>query len=169
MRATFVAGHRMNLIQYHRLNGLEHATTGLRCQQYVQRLRRRDEDVGWTPPHPRPLALGRVPRADHGANRCVGESALQQHVANTDQRYLQVLLNVVGQRLQGRYVEDTSLVLQAALERMLHERVDHAEKGSESLAGSRRGRDQRVSACLYGLPGPELNGRRRRELPLKPA
>ena len=98
VRAALGGGHGVDLVDDHRLDAGEDLAR-LRGQHEVQRLGRRDEDVRRVAAHRRALALRRVAGADtHGE---VGADAAQ--------RRAQVALDVVGQRLQRRDVDEARL------------------------------------------------------------
>ena len=166
--AALVARQRVDLVHDDRLHRPQHAASGLGGQQDVQRLRRGDQDVGRPPAHLRPLALGGVAGANQGADADIGQARLQQFIANTGQRRLQVLVDVVGQRLERRHVENAGLVRQRGVKPPLDQRVDDGEEGSERLARSRRGADQRMGTRADRPPRAALDLGRARKLTAEP-
>ena len=75
MRAALVARDRVNFVDDHRAHRAQHLAAGLRREQDVERLGRRDEDVRRRAAHPRALALRRVAGAHGRADRRVAEHA----------------------------------------------------------------------------------------------
>src|ERR1700688_1871383 len=84
----------------------------------------------------------RVSSADRGPNLRHQKPALTRHLQNFPERYFEVLLDVVTQRLQWRNVEDLGAVLQTALQSFTHEPINAGEKRGEGLAGTRRCGDE---------------------------
>ena len=97
--APLVARQRVNLVHDDRLHRPQHAAPGLGGQQDIQRLRRRDQDVGRLAAHFGPLAPGRIAGAHQGADADIGLARLQQPVADPGQRRLEVPVDIVGERL----------------------------------------------------------------------
>ncbi len=130
--APLAAGHRVDLVDDHRLGRGQHLPGG-RGQDQVERLGRRDQDVGRVAAHRRAVALGRVAAADGHGHR-PGQ-------VDAGERRAQVLLDVVVERLERRHVDHAG----AALRRVAGEAVDRAQEGGQRLARSRRREDQRVA------------------------
>src|SRR5207245_5462009 len=99
---------------------------------------------------------GRVSRATGRAELDGGEPCRAQGPPNLLQRFGEVFLDVVGERLERGDVEDLHLLAQLAGEALTDQRVDCREKGGERLARAGRRRDQRVAARLNGRPGAPL-------------
>ena len=163
VRAALVADEGVDLVhddRPHRGQDLPPAVAG---QQEIERLRRGDQDVR------RPLAHGRALRG-----RRVARSAPYPHFgqgriqgADLAQRSLEVLLHVVGERAQGRDVEDARLVGQRAP--FLQQRVDGGQEGGQRLAGSGGRGDQDVPALADEGPALTLGRRRLAETVGEPA
>ena len=85
----------------------------LGAEQDVERLRRGDDDVRRPAVHLLPLARRRVAGADPGADVDVRQALPLQVLADAGERLLEVLLDVVRQRLERRDVDDLRLVLAA--------------------------------------------------------
>ena len=73
--------------------------------------------------------------------------------ADAGERLLEIALDVVGQRLERRDVDDARHVRKPALDALAHERVDRREKRGERLARAGRRGDQRVPAARNRRPG----------------
>ena len=101
-------------------------------EHQVERLGRRDEDVRRVADHVAPLLLRRVARADAHLHRG----------ADAAQRRAQVLLHVVGERLQRRDVDEPRAVGAG----IGHQAVERPQERGERLARAGRGGDQRVLA-----------------------
>src|SRR5262249_41561990 len=112
----------------------------------VQRLGGRHEDVR-RPLHHR-LAVGgrRIPGAQQYADVDVGLIGGGEGATDFAERLRQVLLDVVGERLEGRYVNDLNAVGRGPGEARAHEIVDGGEKGGERLPGAGRRGDGAVRA-----------------------
>ena len=95
MRAALRRRDGVDLVDDHRLDAGQDLARAAR-QHQVQRLGRRDQDVGRLAPHRRAVALRRVAGAH--ADREVG--------ADPAQRRAQVAVDVVGERLQRRDVDE---------------------------------------------------------------
>ena len=102
--------------------------------------------------HALALALRGVAAAHLGADRHVGQLLHQQLVADARQRLFEVLLNVVGQRLEGRYVQYPRLVGQRAAQPFTDQVVDGGEKGRQGLARTGGGGDQGMAVTADRRP-----------------
>jgi hypothetical protein len=140
MRPPLIPRQRMNLINNHRLDRLEHLAPTPRGQQDVQRLGRRDENVRRLAQHRRPLRLRRIP----GAHRYSNLRKLRIQLRQLAQRRLQILLHVVAQRPQWRDVQDMSLVAQPAP--LARKRIDGPQVRSDGLPHARGRGDERMSS-----------------------
>ena len=156
MAAPLGLRDRVDLVDDHRLGrGEDLADRG--GEHQVERLGRGDEDVGRRFLHRPPLGLGRVagPQPDRDVR------------ADPAQRRPQVALDVVGERLQRRDVDEPHPG--AAARGSTREAVDPPEEAGQGLAGAGRGADQRVGAAGDRLPAPRLGRRRPLEGGLEPA
>ena len=151
-----VCGHGVDLVDDHPLGAGEHLP-GLRGEDEVQRLGRRDEHVGRLASHGRALALGRVAGADGDVD--VGADALQ--------RSAEVALDVVGERLERRDVDEPRPLLPCR-QRVAREPVEPPQEGGQRLARAGGRRDEDVLAGGDGRPRLFLRGRRRLERALEP-
>ena len=145
----------VDLVDDHRLDAGEDLA-GLAGQHQIQRLGRRDQDVGGLAQHRLAIALRRV--AGPQTDRNLG--------ADPRQRGPQVALDVVGERLQRRDVEH--LDAGPELLRAAREAVDAPQERGQGLAGPGRGADQRVGAGRDFRPAHCLSGGRALERALEP-
>ena len=122
----------------------------LRGEHQVQRLGRRDEDVRRRAAHRRALALRRVAGADRRRVRSAADPA---------QRRAQVALDVVGQRLERRDVDEARVRVVLG-RRVGDEAVEPPQERGERLARAGGRRDEDVLAGGDRRPGLLL-GRRR--------
>ena len=131
---------------------------GARGEHQVQRLRRGDEDVRRLAEHRLALSLRGIPGADRHL----------QVDADAPQRQAQVAVDVVGQRLERRDVDqpDPGLGVLLALS---GQAVDRPQERGQRLARAGRGRDQDVIASGDGRPGQLLRRRGRVEGAGEPA
>ena len=109
MRTALVRCHRMNLVDDHRRNAGEERARLLGRQQDIKRLGRRDQYVRRLSQHA--LALGRrgIAGAHGRANGRHRQAPRFGKRGQSGKRLLQVLADVVGQRLEGRDVDHERL------------------------------------------------------------
>ncbi len=168
VRAALVRRERMDLVDDDAAGRRQHAPSGLGAQQDVERLRRGDQDMGRAAAHPVALAGRRVPGAHPGPDLHVRQPLGRKDVADAGQRRRQIALDVVGERLQRRDIDDLGLVAEAAVQPLAQHPVDGGKEGRQRLAGAGRGGDQRMAARPQRRPGLGLGGGGRREAPLEP-
>ncbi|SAK95147.1 hypothetical protein AWB82_06876 [Caballeronia glebae] len=163
VRAALGPRDRMDFVDDHRSRGREHRAAGIGRQQHVERFRRRHEDMRRTLSDRVALLLGRVAGAHGRANLGRGHAGFAQSPRNARERFLQIHVDVVGQRLQRRDVHDACLVRQrpAAREPVTHQFVDGREKRGERLARARRRGDECRAARVHERPRARLRGGRR--------
>jgi hypothetical protein len=155
MRSPLRLRHRMDLVDDHRFDpgeDLPHA----RAQHQIQRLRRRDQDVGRGFGHRPPFFLRGVP----------GPQPDRDLRPDPPQRRPQVALDVVGERFQRRDVDQLHPGPEVFRPRQL---VDPPEEAGEGLSRPGRGADQRVLTAGNRLPAARLRRRRPLEGGLEPA
>ena len=158
MRAALVRRDRVDFVHNHRAGARQHRAPGLRAKQHVERFWRRHQDVRRAAAHPLPLSGGGVPRSDPGADFDIGKPAPAEPLSDTGERRLEILMDVIRQRLERRDVDDLRRILERRLEALAHEVVDRGEKGRESLARSGGGRNEHVAAGLDRRPRFGLGG-----------
>ena len=167
VRAPLGAGHGVDLVDDDVFDRAEDLT-GARGQHEVERLGCGDEDVGRVAHDVAPLALGGVARAGGRAQGGHGAPGPLRLEGDAGQRRPQVAVDVVGQGLEGRDVEDPAPLLLERGRLLTDEPVDDPEEGGQGLARSRGRQDQAVLALADGLPALLLGGGRRRERTLEP-
>ena len=153
VRAALCLRDGVDLVHDHLLGAVEDLRR-LAGEHQVQRLGRRDEDVRRLADHRLALALRRVAGADGDLD--VGADAAQ--------RRAQVLLHVVGERLERRDVDEPG----AVRGRLGDEPVERPQERRERLAGAGGRADQGVLARGDRRPGLRLRRRRRIERPPEP-
>jgi len=146
-----------------RADGLENGAALLRREQDVERFWRGDQDVRRVPQHRLARGHQRVARADGRADFREVEAALTAQTNDLGERAVEVLLDVVAERLERRDVQDFGAVHQRAVDGLLDEPIDAREKRRERLAGSGRRRDQRAAPGQDVRPSHGLRFGRRRE------
>ena len=129
--AALGARDRVDLVHDHRL-GVHEELARPRGEHQVERLRGGDEDVGRRAQHRLALLLRRVAGADRDGH--VAADALE--------RSAEVLLDVVGERLQRRDVDQPR---PASVGGLRHEPVERPEERGERLARPRGGGDEHVA------------------------
>src|SRR5213080_2097638 len=147
----------------------EQARRMLRREDQKQRLGRRDEDVRRPVYHCLPLRRRRVAGANERPDLHVRKAHRLEGVPDLGERLGQVLLNVVGERLQGRDVHHLRFVPQRPVEPLAEQGVDRRQEGGERFARARGRRDQRVAARLNDRPRAPLRLGWLREPRTKPA
>ena len=165
VRAALRAGDGVDLVDDHVLDAAQDLAGGA-GQHQVERLGGRDQDVRWVAGDLAPV-LGRGvagPAGDRDARHRLAESLGGQR--DPGQRGAQVALDVVGQRLERRDVEDADGAGGFAGRRRARvggEPVEGPQERGQGLAAPRRGVDQRVLAARDGRPAPRLGVGRRLE------
>src|SRR5437763_14256396 len=106
MRTTLVVSNSMNFIKD---NGLDIAQNGpalFRRKQDVKRLRGGDQNMRRALQHGPAFRGQRIAGADGGANLRHQQAALTSHLENFAEWNFEVLLNVVAECLERRYVQN---------------------------------------------------------------
>src|SRR6476661_4187305 len=152
MSPTLDACNRMYFVEDQRVDGTQHVAR-LRRQHQVQRLWRRDEDVGRRLQDLATLLLRGVARAHRNPQLRLEACEWTAKVA----------LDVVVERLQRRNVEDPQ-----PLPRVAGQAVDRREERRQRLARPGRSLDQDVGARRDGRPALGLWWRRPIECPFEP-
>jgi hypothetical protein len=129
MRAALVLRDGVDLVDDHRFRGAEEPAAVVGGQQDVEGLGRGDQDVGRALDH-RGAFRGRgVAGSDCNADLGQLEALGGGELANLAERFLEVLLDVVAERLEGRDVDHRGLVGQVAVGRALDQLVDRPQEG----------------------------------------
>ena len=154
VRAALRAGDRVDLVDDDVLDVAEDLARGAGEHQ-VQRLGRRDQDVGRVPGDLAPVLGRRVarPAGDRDVRRLVAHPRGRQ--GDPGQRRPEVALDVVGQRLERRDVQDADRAGRLAgrrRPRVGRQPVQAPQERGEGLAAPRRGVDQRVPAARRWRP-----------------
>ena len=152
MGAALVAGHRVNLVDDGGVDAREHGAPALAGEQDVERLRRRHQDVRRVPAHGFARRARGIAGAHHGADARTGLTGFGERPVDAFERYLQVPVHVVAERLEGRDVEHAGGVRQRHPAAVPHQGVDGAEEPGQRLAGAGGGRDERMPARRHRLP-----------------
>ena len=150
--AALRACNRVHLVDDQRLDRAQHVAR-LRGQHQVERLRRRDQDVGRLLEDLAPFLLRRVARAHRDAHLRL----------QPGERAAQVPLDVVVERLQRRDVEHPQ-----PLARRRAQPVERVEERGQGLARAGRRLDEHVRAARDRRPALDLRRRRRVEGALEP-
>src|SRR5271169_4148812 len=114
----------MNLIDDDCSGGRKHAAPRVRSKQDIKRFRRRDDDVGWSAAHALTLSRGGIAGAHPRADMDIAEASLLQRRTNAGQRSIEILADVVRERLKWGDVDDLSFVPQRSLKALPHQIVD---------------------------------------------
>ena len=152
MRSAARLQHGMDLIDDDDARRLEHLPGALGREQQVERFRRRHQDVRRRAQHGGAIRLRRV-----AAPHCGGDLDLRCERMDLAARLRQVLVDVGGERLERRNVDDANFVGQPAmLQAFAQQLVDCGEEGGERLARAGRCRDERILATTDSTPAFKL-------------
>src|SRR5882672_12222737 len=106
----------MDLIDNDGMNRAQNLPASLTGEQEVKRFGSRDQDMGRPAKHSLALAGRRVARADESADLRTIRPFLPSQIENLRERCPKITLNVIGQRSQGRDIDDVGLVPQFSSE-----------------------------------------------------
>ena len=171
VRPALVAGQGVHLVHDDRLNRAQRLS-GRRGEHEVQRLGRRDENVGRIAGDLAALVSGGVAgahgRADFGGFRATARALDGRQLGDGRKRPLQVAVHIGAESLQGRYVQHAHaanplLACFSDPSLLAHERVDRPQERRQRLARARRRYHERVLAPRDGLPRLALHRRGRPE------
>ena len=168
MRSPLVVGHSVDLVDDDGTDVLQHRAASLGCQQDVQRLGRRHEDVRRPVEHGPARGHQRVAGADGGPDLRQRLARIARELGDLGERDLEVFLDVVAQRFERRDVQHFCAVRERAGGGLPDEAVDAAEKGGEGLARPGRRGNQRASPREDVRPALNLRLGGRAEPPEKP-
>src|SRR5512143_733768 len=135
--APLVPRHRVDLVHDHGAHAAQRPPRPLRSENQIERLGGGDEDVRRLLHHRLPFCWGRVARAQQDPQVRVGQPRGRQRSPNLLERLGQVLLDVVGERLERQV-------------------VDRGEESREGLARAGGSGDQNVAPRLEQGPGATL-------------
>ena len=141
--ATLGSGHRMDLIDDHRLD-IRQGLTGLRGEHQEQRLGCRDQDVGRLTHELATVGSGRVARSNADRRRMHVRAEPFRREADALQGGSKVLLDIDGQRPQRREVEHSCAGLRILRHVLDRQPVQRPQERRQSLACACRSEDQGV-------------------------
>ena len=153
MGAALILRQRMNLIHDDPPDRGQMREPFFLAEQHTEALRRGEKDMGRAGKLPLALAAGGIARAQFHANR-------RFSAINLAQRLGEILLQVIAERPQRRYVYAINRGPQLAAFLQGRQLFEHAEERGKRLAGSRGRRDQHICSPLN--PRPSLPLRRGR-------
>ena len=156
MAATLVRRQRVDLVDDDGTRRGEHRAPRLRAEQNVERLGSRHDHVGRPPPHTRPFGLRGVTGAHQRADVHVGKAERCELRADSRERCCEILLDVVGQGLQRRDIDDERLIRQRSLDALSHQTIYGREERGERLPRAGGRGDQHISPRLDQRPGARL-------------
>ena len=145
MTSALIVRDRVNLIDNDGPHAGEHFARSFRRQENIERLRRGHQNVRTLAEHPLAIRRLRVARPQTDADGRQRDAALLSQRADLGQRPLQVLLNIIAQRLERRAVDDLRVVRQFACACTADQAVDADQKSSQSLPGARGSGDENVA------------------------
>ena len=141
VRAALRRHQRVDLVDDHRLDAAQRLARPGR-QQQIERLRRRDQDLRAAPPKARALLRGCVAGPHRDVGHTMRNAARGGEAREADERRAQVALDVDGERLQRRDIEDATAPL-LLRKRREHHALDRREERRQRLAGARRREQER--------------------------
>jgi hypothetical protein len=151
--------HRVDLVDDHGAHRGQHLAAGRAGKQQVEGLGCRHQDMRRPLAHGRALALRSVAgahlRADLGRMRAL----LDQLCGYAGQRRFEIALDVVGERLQGRYVHHPRHILQPPFRTVARQRIDGRQERGQRLSRTGGRGNQRMVATGNRRPGVELRAR----------
>ncbi len=167
MGSPLGAGDGVHLVDDDRLHAAQ-ALAGGRGEDQVERLGRRDEDVRWGAGQPAAL-VGRGVAGAHadGDLRLLAAQA-PGRLPDPGERRAQVALDVDGQRLERRDVEDPAAQRAVVRRRRRGQPVEGPQEGGQRLAGAGGRDDQHVPSGRDRVPGAGLGGCRTGEGAVEP-
>ena len=154
VRPPLVARDGMDLVDDDRPRPGEGVPAGLARQEDVERFGGGDEDVGRLPGHRLARGGRSVAGAHHRPDRDRGLAQVLRPLRDPAKGRLEVALDVVGEGLEGRHVDDPNRVVEESAPRLLGKLVDDREERGEGLAGAGGGGDEGVSAGPHLGPRP---------------
>ena len=122
----------------------------------------------WPPAHPGPVDLWRIARTNQDTNVDVRQFQRLELGPDAGKRHRQILVDIVGQRLERRNVDHQRLIGQWVLDTTAYQVIDRGKEGSQGLAGPGRRGDQHVPFRLNLRPGTSLRLRRSGKLLTEP-
>ena len=159
MHPSLGSADRVDLVHDHRLDRPQHVASYGRCQDQIQGFRRRDQDIGRLAHHLAAFGLRRVAGAHRGTHIRNLYSMVKRVLPDAAQRGAQVSLDVVVERLEGRYVQGPypglpviSLITLDATGELGKQAVQCPQEGGERFSRPGGGVDQGVLAARYGRP-----------------
>jgi len=170
VRPSLVAGHRVDLVQDQGLHVGEHRPGELRGDQQVQGFGGGDQEVGRMPKHGRAFGGGRVTGPNRHPDVWGVHSELGRDLPDLPKRSFEVLMDVHGQGLQGRDIDDLrALGEERAAFLCPVQAIDADQESGQGLPRAGGRSDQRVPAGGdLGPPARLGRGRPVREAPLEP-
>ena len=163
-----VAGEGVNLVDDDGADAAQVLAAALGGDEEEERLGGGDEDVGGLAHHALAGGGGRVA----GANRAGDGRQVVAHLcrerAYLGERLLEVALDIVAERLEGRDVDDAGGLFEVAGLGLADELVDAYEEGGKRLAGAGGGRDEGGLAGVDAGPALSLGIGGIRETALEP-
>ena len=168
VRSAFIVGYGMNLVNDDGFDVAQNLAAAIGGQQDIERLRRGYQDVWRAAQHLAPLFRQRVAGADGSTNLAHQHAALGGQSCDLAQRAIEVLLDIVAQRLQRRDVQNFSAVVQSAVECFAHQAINTNKEGRQRFARSGGRGDKRGASRQNFRPALLLRLSRRTELRAKP-
>src|SRR5438046_1838595 len=116
-----VARHGVDLVHDHGAYAAQHLAGALGCEDEIEGLGRGDENMRGPPHHLLALRARRVAGPHQRADLHIRQAQRFERTADPGERLRQILLDVVGERLERRDVHDLRAVRDRALEALTQE------------------------------------------------
>ena len=167
VRAALGTGECVHLIDDDRAHITEDRSR-LRGEEEEERLRCRDEDVGWGGGHAPSFVRGGVTCAHADADVGHVESESLRLALDSGEGCAQIALDIYRERFERRDVEDAGAIHRVARDGIADQIIDGREEGREGLARAGGCDDEGVAPGPDRLPGERLSRGRSGERRLEP-
>ena len=142
MRAPFVTGQGMDLVDDHRPHPPQPLPRLFRGNQQEERLGRRHKNVRRPPQHLLTLGGGRVARPYRSADRGTPQPGRLRPFRDLLQRPFQIAADVVAERLERRHVHDLDSLFEPPFQPLAEEPIKAHQESGQRFARARRRGDQ---------------------------
>ncbi len=170
MAAAFAGGDGVDFVDDHRAGAGEHVPAGVRAEQHIERFGGGHQDMRRAFAHLRTVFLRGVAGAHGGTDRKRRQAHALQLRGDTGQWVLQVDLDIVGQRLERRYIHHQRFIRQlpAVGQALMHQVVQHREERRQGFTGAGGRGDQCRTVLADQRPGLGLGAGHRGERAAEP-
>jgi len=168
MCATAITNYRMNLVNDYRSDRPQKLAAGLGSKEQVKGLGGSDQNVRRPAGHCLSFCGRRVAGAYRGPDIDINTFAGAQRGPNPCQRFLQVFMDVIAERLERRNVNYLRFIIELSRKALPKEGFQGSEECGQRFSRPGWGRDQCVCARLNCRPPALLRFGRRTKALLEP-